>query len=120
MSCGHNHGAQANNTSTGSYPVQNLSPGAKWIKGLTRGRLDQFNGGHYSDVNLGSALYIHRLDSEEFVKLQVWSAPGRSKPFFDEAMKQEYKKAKKGDSFGPSWVRLICSNLVWLFILTNF
>ena len=31
-----------------------------------------------------------------------WSAPGLTKPSFEEAMKQKFKPAKKGESFGPS------------------
>jgi hypothetical protein len=60
-------------------------------------------GGHFSDVNLSSALYIHRSDDPEHVKLEVWSAPGLSKPSFEEAMKQTFKPARKGLSLGPSW-----------------
>lgn len=60
-------------------------------------------GGHFSDVNLSSVLFIHRLDDQEHVKLEVWSAPGRSKPSFEEAMKQTFKPAKKRISLGPSW-----------------
>lgn len=85
-----------------NYPELNPGSGAKWIKHLTRDRLSTFNGGHFSDVNLSSVLFTHRLDGPEFVKLQVWSAPGLTKPSFEEAMKQKYKPAKKGDSFGPS------------------
>lgn len=85
-----------------SYSELNFTPGNKWIKSLTQGRLGTFHGGHYSDVNLSSKLFIHREDGEEFVKLQVWSAPERTKPLFAEAMKQEFKAAKKGQSFGPS------------------
>ena len=60
-------------------------------------------GGLFSDVNLSSVLFIHRLDDQEHVKLEVWSAPGRSKPSFEEAMKQTFKPAKKRISLGPSW-----------------
>ena len=60
-------------------------------------------GGHFSDINLSSVLYIHRLDDSEHVKLELWSAPGLSKPSFEEAMKQTFKPAKKGVSLGPSW-----------------
>ncbi|KAF9447763.1 glycoside hydrolase family 38 protein, partial [Macrolepiota fuliginosa MF-IS2] len=95
MSCSHH--------SHSSYPERNYSGGAKWIKGLTRQRLDNFHGGHFSDVNLSSVLFTHRLDAPEFIQLKVWSAPGLSKPPFEEAMKQKFKTAKKGDSFGPSW-----------------
>jgi hypothetical protein len=92
------HGQSAD----GGYATLNPGAGAKWIKHLTRDRLNNFNGGHFSDVNLSAALFTHRLDGDEHVKLSVWSAPGRSKPGFDEAMKQEFKPAHKGDSFGPS------------------
>lgn len=95
MSCGHHY-------SPPSYPNLNPTAGAKWIKHLTRDRLNNFEGGHFDDLNLSSALFIHKLDSTEHVKLQVWSAPGLSKPTFEEAMKQEFKETKKGQSFGPS------------------
>ncbi|KZT05154.1 glycoside hydrolase family 38 protein [Laetiporus sulphureus 93-53] len=95
----HGHGV----ASTADYPKMNYDPGAKWIKHLTQGRLSTFNGGHYSDVNLGSLLFIHRLDDPAYVKLQVWSAPGLSKPTFEEAMKQKFRPAKKGEQFGPSF-----------------
>lgn len=84
------------------YPNLNYGPGAKWIKNLTKNRLSTFTGGHFSDVNLSSMLFTHRLDDAHHVKLEVWSAPGLSKPSFAEAMKQKFKPAKKGDSFGPS------------------
>ncbi|EKM48306.1 glycoside hydrolase family 38 protein [Phanerochaete carnosa HHB-10118-sp] len=48
-------------------------------------------------------LFTHRVDDSHRVKLEVWSAPGLSKPLFQEAMKQNFKPAKKGDSFGPSY-----------------
>lgn len=99
----HNHGPPAVQTATASYPELNSGSGAKWIKHLTKDRLNSFTGGHFSDVNLSHVLFTHRLDGPEYIKLQVWSAPGLTKPLFDEAMKQKFKPAKKGDSFGPSW-----------------
>ncbi|KAF5347291.1 hypothetical protein D9756_009971 [Leucocoprinus leucothites] len=87
MSCSQNSGS--------SYPQQNYGAGAKWIKNLTRERLSNFHGGHFADVNLSSVLFTHRLDGPDFVKLKVWSAPGLSKPSFEEAMKQKFKAAKK-------------------------
>ncbi|KAF7312531.1 Glycoside hydrolase family 38 protein [Mycena indigotica] len=99
MSC-HHHG----HSSSTPYPELNPGSGAKWIKNLTQDRIGQFNGGHFGDVNLGAVLYERKEDGPDFVELQVWSAPGLTKPLFDEAMKQEFKPAKKGDSFGPSWV----------------
>jgi len=40
---------------SGDYPELNYNAGAKWIKSLTQGRLGNFNGGHFSDVNLGAS-----------------------------------------------------------------
>ncbi|KAH9958156.1 glycoside hydrolase family 38 protein [Russula dissimulans] len=87
------------------YPEHNFSPGAKWIKGLTRDRTNNFTGGHFADVNLSSVLFTHRLDDSDHVHLQRWSAPGITKPTFQEALKQDFQLAKKGESIGPS-----CSN----------
>ncbi|KAI0338667.1 hypothetical protein BDW22DRAFT_1362757 [Trametopsis cervina] len=95
-------------TSLPDYPNLNYGTGAKWIKHLTQNRLSTFTGGHFSDVNLSSMLFVHRLDDQHHVKLQVWSAPGLTKPGFKEAVKENFKPAKKGDSFGPS-----CTNHWW-------
>lgn len=103
MSCCQSHAHSARGHSTASYPELNFGPGEKWIKSLTQDRLNQFTGGHFSDVNLSSVLFTHRLDGPAYVKLQVWSAPGLTKPTFEDAMKQKFRPAKKGDSFGPSW-----------------
>jgi alpha-mannosidase len=54
------------------YPELNVGAGAKWIKNLTQDRLGSFNGGHYSDVNLASVLFTHRIDNAEHVKLKVY------------------------------------------------
>ena len=54
------------------YPQLNYSPGAKWIKNLTRDRLNNFHGGHFADVNLSSVLFTHRLDGPDVVSLQVY------------------------------------------------
>ena len=96
MSCGHHHQRST------EYPALNYTPGSKWIKKLTKDRLSTFTGGHFNDVNLSSILFTHRLSDSNHVKLQVWSAPGLTKLSFEEAMKQKFKPAKKGDSFGPS------------------
>lgn len=85
------------------YPVVNYGSGPKWIKNLTQDRLGQFTEGHFADVNLSASLFTHRVDDSSHVKLQVWSAPGLTKPSFQEAMKQKFKPAKKGETFGPSW-----------------
>ncbi|KAI0742249.1 glycoside hydrolase family 38 protein [Daedaleopsis nitida] len=98
MACNHSHHA-----ASAEYPKENNGAGAKWIKHLTQNRLGTFNGGHFADVNLSSVLFTHRIDNSEHVKLEVWSAPGLTKPSFEEAMEQKFKPAKKGDSFGPSW-----------------
>jgi len=60
-------------------------------------------GGHYSSTNLSTFIYTHRIDDAKHISLEVWSAPGRTKPSFDEAKRQSYRPAHKGESFGPSW-----------------
>ncbi|KAF9025150.1 glycoside hydrolase family 38 protein [Hymenopellis radicata] len=112
MSCSHGHQAPQ------GYPELNYSAGPKWVKDLTQGRLGTFTGGHYADVNLSSVLYTHRIDGEANIKLQVWSAPGLTKPTFKEAMKQDFKPAKKYQSFGPSCRGLYSTNHWWKVSLT--
>lgn len=101
-----NNPSIANMATSSSYPEQNFGVGNKWVKNLYKDRLDTFLGGHYDDVNLSHVLFTERVDSKDYVKLLVWSAPGREKPSFHDALKQAdkdgWKEAKKGDSFGPS------------------
>jgi alpha-mannosidase len=84
------------------YPERNFSPGAKWIRDITTGRIEQFHGGRYSDFNLSSVLVTHQLDDVDHVQLQRWSAPALTKPTFKEALEHEFQPAKKGESIGPS------------------
>ncbi|TRM58025.1 glycoside hydrolase family 38 protein [Schizophyllum amplum] len=86
-----------------NYPSLSLDAGNKWIKSLTQNRLDYFTGGHYAGHNLSSALY--KVNRDDLVRLKSWSAPGLTKPSYAEAMAHidEFKPAKKGDRYGPSW-----------------
>ncbi|GAA6040668.1 hypothetical protein JCM8097_000867 [Rhodosporidiobolus ruineniae] len=85
-----------------SYPQLNLDgPTPPHFRGLTLGRLDQFEGGSFA--NIRDVLFEHRIDGSDNVKLEVWSCPGREKVPFEEAVRKPFKPAKKGDSFGPSW-----------------
>lgn len=64
-------------------------------------------------------MFTHRIDDAEHVKLEVWSAPGLTKPSFEEAMKQEFKPAKKGQQFGPSCM-LPHFTVILMRLLTNY
>ncbi|KAG8699593.1 Glycoside hydrolase, 38 vacuolar alpha mannosidase [Ceratobasidium sp. 395] len=86
-----------------SYPELNYGVGNKWIKNLTRDRVGKFTDGSYAKLNLPALMFTHRIDDTDHVKLEVWSAPGRTKPSFKEAMKHEFRPAKKGQQFGPSF-----------------
>lgn len=81
-------------------------PKGKQIHNIYRERLRMFTGqGQYKKQGLMNRLYDARLSGSPEIELSVWSAPKLSRPTFDEATKKEneYRKAKKGDSFGPSW-----------------
>jgi alpha-mannosidase len=82
------------------------------LKGITDKRLHLFTGGHFASQNLSSILERGRIDDGEHVKMRVWSAPGESKPGFQEATQafapgktrsEGSKGYKKGDRLGPSW-----------------
>lgn len=89
-----------------SYPQLASKPVGKQITSIYRERLRQFTGnGQYSSQNLNARMYEARESGEPNVKLSVWSAPDLSRPTFEEATDKnnEYRKTKKGESFGPSW-----------------
>ncbi|SGY50301.1 BQ5605_C001g00869 [Microbotryum silenes-dioicae] len=83
------------------YPVQAGGPNPLHFRGLTLGRLGNFEGGPYDNIH--SVLYEHRIDDPEHIQIESWSSPGTTKTPFQEAIKQKFKPAKKGDHFGPSW-----------------
>ncbi|KAH8919273.1 glycoside hydrolase family 38 protein [Atractiella rhizophila] len=87
------------------YPELNFTPNAPIFKGTTNGRLDQFDSGSSGDTNVLAVLFEDRTDDEKHVQLEVWSAPGRTKPTFSEAVRQNFKPAKKGIMLGPSWTQ---------------
>ncbi|KAG8964143.1 Glycoside hydrolase, 38 vacuolar alpha mannosidase [Tulasnella sp. 408] len=96
-------GNNAENDSQKNIQYHQPISGAKWIKGLTHDRLGVFVGGHFGAVNLGHVLFTERIDDDKHIQMVYWSAPGRSKPGFDEVMKldkKEWKQLKKGFNFG--------------------
>ncbi|EPQ26471.1 uncharacterized protein PFL1_06119 [Pseudozyma flocculosa PF-1] len=76
---------------------------APLLRSVIERRLGEFVGGQYGDYNLASLLFEARTDDKKYVKIERWTPPAGSKPSFDEAKKQQYKPAKKGGTFGPSW-----------------
>lgn len=72
MATNHHNNNHNHKDTSNTYSQLNYAPGAKWVKSLTRDRLNNFLGGHYSNMNLSSVLFTHRLDKEEFVKLKVF------------------------------------------------
>jgi alpha-mannosidase len=76
---------------------------SSWVLSSINRHQLTIQGGHFADDNLSAVMFHHQRDGDDVVHLQVWSAPGRSKPTFEEAKRATYKPAKKGESFGPSW-----------------
>lgn len=93
-------------SSSASYGKLVERPKGKQIHHIYRDRLRQFtDGGQYRQQSLLAKLYDGHVSGGEHVKLHVWSAPGSSRPTFDEATKKEndYRETRIGESFGPSW-----------------
>ena len=89
---------------TSSYPKLSAGPVGQQIHSIYKDRLGQFSsGGQYAGQNLLAALYEGRASGPDHVKLSVYSPPDLARPTFKEATKNEFKAAKVGDSFGPSW-----------------
>ncbi|KAJ1934148.1 Glycoside hydrolase, 38 vacuolar alpha mannosidase [Kickxella alabastrina] len=71
---------------------------------ITRSRVNNFmSDNQWKDVNIQATLYDMCISGEPHIKLEVWSAPGQDRPSFEHAVKQEFRPAKVGQSFGPSW-----------------
>lgn len=86
----------------GTYPLYNHDPKGHEIRHLFTDRLNNFDdAGQYAAFNLRAMLDFARSDTS--VSLKVWSAPGRSRPLFKEAVKNSFTTTAKGASFGPSW-----------------
>lgn len=92
-----------------SYPDFNYQPNFKPIDHLYELRLRQFinTGGQYPSLNLPKFYDYERLD---IPNLQVWKVPDgpngeTRRPLFKDIDFDaiDWKPAKKGDSFGPSW-----------------
>ncbi|KAJ9125450.1 hypothetical protein QFC22_000411 [Naganishia vaughanmartiniae] len=106
------HNSTSSSSST-SYERVTESVNHPLLKGITDKRLRLFTGGHFASQNLSSILERDRIDDREHVKMCVWSAPGESKPKFQEATQafapgkagtdEGSKEYKKGDRLGPSW-----------------
>lgn len=85
-----------------SYEQLNFSPKGRPVRSLISSRLDLLDDSvQYNNVNLNGMLDHER--TEAGVLLQKWSAPGMTRPLFDEAVKNQFMPVKKGDKFGPSW-----------------
>lgn len=71
---------------------------------ITRSRIGNFlSDNQWKDVNLQSTLYDLHVAGPPHVHLEVWSAPGQSRPTFEEATSHHFKPTKVGQAFGPSW-----------------
>ncbi|KAH9821763.1 family 38 glycoside hydrolase [Melampsora americana] len=88
---------------TPNYPLREPFSRANRFRDITLSHLDNFEGGDYDEYNITSVLFEGRDGSESAVQLEVWSAPGTTKPTFAEAVKQKYTKMGVGFEFGPSW-----------------
>ncbi|KAJ1676005.1 Glycoside hydrolase, 38 vacuolar alpha mannosidase [Spiromyces aspiralis] len=71
---------------------------------ITESRINNFyNSSMWNSVNIQSILFNATSSGSPHVELKVWSAPDQDRPTFAYASKQEYRPAKVGDTFGPSW-----------------
>ncbi|TKA51106.1 hypothetical protein B0A53_05892 [Rhodotorula sp. CCFEE 5036] len=85
-----------------AYPMLNeTGPRAQHFRGLTLGRLDNFEGGNYP--NIRNVLFEHRIDDKKHIQLEYWSCPGREKVPFKDAVRKPFKPAATGLRLGPSW-----------------
>ncbi len=79
-------------------------PVGQKIEGIYLDRLRQFTStGQYEHENLRDKFYHSVCDDGDHIKLSVYSAPGQSRPTFDDATSHTFKPTRCGHSFGPAW-----------------
>lgn len=87
-----------------SYPQFDRKPRGPEIRHIYNDRLSQFTDtGEYRDVNLQSMLYHGKVDSAEYLSVEVYSAPDLARPLFKHAVKSKFRETSNGEQFGPSW-----------------
>ncbi|KAK5634434.1 hypothetical protein RRF57_010147 [Xylaria bambusicola] len=88
----------------GAYPIRAPAPVGKRINRIYKERIEQFySRGQWEKQNLLAMMYEGVASGPPNVQLWTWPAPGLSRPSFEAAMAGDYKPAKVGDAFGPSW-----------------
>lgn len=74
----------------------------KYHKEITLERISQFiSRGYYSKDNLVSCL--NKKSTTDGICIAAYEVPALERIPFEQAVKQEFKPAKVGDSFGPTW-----------------
>ncbi|KAL8781173.1 MAG: hypothetical protein Q9194_000489 [Teloschistes cf. exilis] len=87
-----------------SLPKLSSGPVGQQIHSIYKARLGQFtSNGEYGSQNLQAVMYEGRASGQDYVKLQVYSPPGLSRPTFEDATSHEFTDTHVGQSFGPSW-----------------
>ncbi|KAF1813669.1 putative alpha-mannosidase I [Eremomyces bilateralis CBS 781.70] len=87
-----------------SLPRLAAGPVGKKIGNIYRDRLKQFTSkGQYESQNLIGKLYEGRASGDDSVKLSVYGPPNLERPTFKDATSHEFRPARKGDIYGPSW-----------------
>lgn len=86
------------------YSRYSTEPVAKKVESIYLNRLPIFlSKGQYKDHNLTKFYDLDRTDSEDHIKISVWSPDGLTRPPFKDAVSNSFRPAKKGDKFGPAW-----------------
>lgn len=110
---GHVDGARV--AEAAGYAPLNNDPIPKQIDSIYENRLRQFlDEGQYRDLNLPKFYDVDRIEFQKddedlgrgYIQLQVHEVDGpQNRPLFPDVINKdtEYRPAKKGDVFGPSW-----------------
>ncbi|OUM53298.1 hypothetical protein BVG19_g2567 [[Candida] boidinii] len=108
-----------NKVTEATYPQLNKDPVFKPVDSIYQDRLRQFidpNGG-YKDLNLPKFYVKDSIDNGKpekssenpdlgYIEMKSWGTPDLTRPLFHDVIPEKlplFKRAKKGDSFGPGW-----------------
>ncbi|KAI5299286.1 Glycoside hydrolase, 38 vacuolar alpha mannosidase [Ascosphaera atra] len=88
-----------------AYPRLSKEPLGKQIRSIYQDRILQFihEDGQFTHLNLPAKYYNATVEDDKHIQISSWSAPGETRPKFNDVMKHDFKPCKIGDEFGPSW-----------------
>ncbi|RUS22997.1 hypothetical protein BC937DRAFT_94116 [Endogone sp. FLAS-F59071] len=86
-----------------AQPNERIPPRVPRNIALSRLNIFSSPDSEWRELGLTAQLWRHRVDSDEFIRLESFSVPDLKRIPFEQAVLNKFTPVKKGWSFGPSW-----------------